>query len=74
MTAYVKKIERIENALSVLSGKEEEVVKMFYFKKYSVTFIAQNLDRTRCQIYKIKTSALKRMVNVLNTGQKMIQK
>ena len=70
----VKNIERIENALSILTGKEEEVIRMYYFKKYSATFIARNLDRTRCQVYKIKSFALKRMVDVLNTGQKMIQK
>lgn len=70
----VKKIERIENALSILTGREEEVIRMYYFKKYSASFIARQLDRTRCQVYKIKTSALKRMEDVLNTGQKMIQK
>ena len=72
--ARQKKIDRIENALSILSEKDEEIVRLYYFKQMPITSIAYKLDRARSQVYKRKSYAVSSMVNILNIGLKVIQK
>ena len=72
--ARLKKIERIENALSILSEKDEEIVRLYYFKQMPITSISYKLDRTRSQVYKRKSYAVNSMVSILNVALKAIQK
>lgn len=69
-----KKIEKIENALSILSEKDEEIVRLYYFKKMSLTAISYKLDRTRSQVYRRKSNAISSMMGILNVSFKSIQK
>ncbi len=64
----LKKIERIENALSILSENDGEIIRLYYFKQMPITAISYKLDRTRGQVYKRKSYAVNSMINVLNIG------
>ncbi len=69
-----KKIDRIENALSILSEKDEEIVRLYYFKQMPIAAIAYKLDRTSSQVYRRRSYAVSSMVNILNIGMNMLQK
>lgn len=64
----LKKIERIENALSILSENDDEIIRLYYFKQMPIVAISYKLDRTRSQVYKRRSYAVSSMVNVLNIG------
>lgn len=67
-TNRLKKIERIENALSILSENDDEIIRLYYFKQMPIVAISYKLDRTRSQVYKRRSYAVSSMVNVLNIG------
>lgn len=64
-----KKIDRIENAMSVLSEIEEEIISLYYFKKSSVTSISYKIDRDNSRVYRKKKYAIRKMADIMNVSR-----
>lgn len=64
-----RKIDRIENAMSILSEIEEEIISLYYFKKSSMTSISYKIDRDKSQVYRKKKYAIKKMADIMNVSR-----
>lgn len=64
-----KKIDRIENAMSVLSEIEEEIISLYYFKKSSVASISYKIDRDTSRVYRKKKYAIRKMADIMNVSR-----
>ena len=64
-----RKIDRIENAMSILSEIEEEIISLYYFKKSSMTSISYKIDRDKSQVYRKKKYAIRKMSDIMNVSR-----
>ena len=64
-----RKIDRIENAMSILSEIEEEIISLYYFKKSSVSSISHKIDRDNSQVYRKKKYAIRKMADIMNVSR-----
>lgn len=64
-----RKIDRIENAMSILSEIEEEIISLYYFKKSNVTSISHKIDRDNSQVYRKKKYAIRKMADIMNVSR-----
>lgn len=59
-------IQRLENAMSVLTDQEREVIELLYIKKHYINTVAYKVDKSPRTVKYIERAALKKMEEVIN--------